>query len=386
MLQPEEIQKVTFEQSVFSGYKKEEVDAFLDKIHGEYSRLYKENAELVEKLKVCIAKIEEYRDDEKFLKSAIVNAQKLNETALQEIELKRKEVEEAARKQADDILNDAKIKAEQLTAENERKNAEYKERSTREHAQMQLDQANAFAAKKREYEAMIKIKEDEFTSLQERVDMFKASVLAIFEQQIDLISKLPEVEKETAVEPECDPSEQVLAIEESEPVVAEAVASEEPTIETAVAVEPIAKIEEAIAEETETVEVVAEEIPVAQTDVEEVPSEEEIVTDVITTEETPVESAAEDEYQAEQIDIEDLIAVKPSPVEPEAPTLPVIDEEEAPIEEHEEEFHLFGTSPLVFPTDIPDDEEDETPVMKEKGSRFKKKLKFGVDFDVKKDK
>jgi len=40
---------------------------------------------------------------------------------------------------------------------------------------------------------------------------------------------------------------------------------------------------------------------------------------------------------------------------------------------------------LVFPTDIPDDE-DESPFVKEKGSRFKKKLKFGVDFDVKKDK
>ena len=40
----------------------------------------------------------------------------------------------------------------------------------------------------------------------------------------------------------------------------------------------------------------------------------------------------------------------------------------------------------IFPTDIPEDDEDEIPQMKEKNSRFKKKLKFGVDFDVKKDK
>jgi len=236
---------------------------------------------------------------------------------------------------------------------------------------------------------MIKAKEDEFLALQERVDMFKASVLAIFEQEIDLISKLPEIEKETVVMTDQEPVVQMPVIEETA-----SVAVEETATEVVVADEPKVMIEEIAeeietAEENETVEEVEEEIPVVQTSVEEEPADElpavELVKEADTTVETSEESVVENEYKAEQIDIEELIAVKPSPVEPEAPELPVIDEEDAPAEEREDEFHLFGTSPLVFPTDIPDDE-DESPFVKEKGSRFKKKLKFGVDFDVKKDK
>ncbi len=386
MLQPEEIQKVTFEQSVFSGYKKEDVDAFLDKVHGEYSRLYKENAELVEKLKVCISKIEEYREDEKFLKSAIVNAQKLNETAMQEIALKKQEVEETARKQADAIVSEAREKAQQLTDESNQKIAEFKEKSTREYAQQQLDQANAFAAKKREYEAKIQEKQAEFESLQQKIDMFKASVLTIFEQQINLLSALPEIEKPASEEPA------VESVSVAEPVVEEVVEPVSDEVEVA----PVETITEQADEESAEPQPVIEEPEVIEDPAiaEEVAEESNTAEDDTVVEEAadePAEEATvaepEEDFEAEQIDIEQLIAVKPSPVEPEAPVLPVVDDnDDAPAEEPEEEFHLFGASPLIFPTDIPDDDEDDKPEAKEKGSRFKKKLKFGVDFDVKKDK
>ena len=379
MLQPEEIQKVTFEQSVFSGYKKEDVDDFLDKVYSEYSRLYKENSELVEKLKVCIAKIEEYRADEKFLKSAIVNAQKLNETAMQEIALKKQEVEDAARKQADAIVTEAKDKAQQLADESNQKIADFREKNTREFAQQQLEQANAFAAKKREYEAKIQEKQNQFDALQQKVDMFKASALNIFEQQIDLLNRLPEIEKTVVV---------------AETVCEEAAVNDAAVNDISVdeiTVEEVAEQSESLEENIETQDTVEEASPIDEIAIDEETIIDNSVTEAVADETDEDES--ENEYEAEQFDIEEFISVKPSPVEPETLELsPVddVDEDLVPMDEGEdeddEEFHLFGSSPLVFPTDIPEGDEDEVSVEKEKTPRFKKKLKFGVDFDVKKDK
>lgn len=379
MLQPEEIQKVTFEQSVFSGYKKEDVDEFLDKVYAEYSRLYKENSELVEKLKVCIAKIEEYRADEKFLKSAIVNAQKLNETAMQEIALKKQEVEDAARKQADAIVTEAKDKAQQLTDESNQKIADFREKNTREFAQQQLEQANAFAAKKREYEAMIQDKQCEFDALQQKVDMFKVSVLNIFEQQIDLLNKFPEIEK-TAVSAKTESEE--VSINEVE---ANDISEEEIPVDASV------EQFEAFEENIETQDTLEELSSIDDTVIDEEITYNTTVAD--NAEDEAPESKLEKEFEAEQIDIEELISVKPSPVEPETLELPLVDDvdddlipnDEAEDEEGEEEFHLFGSSPLVFSADIPESDKDDISVEQEKNSRFKKKLKFGVDFDVKKD-
>ena len=320
MLQPEEIQKITFEQSVFSGYKKEDVDAFLDKLYDSYSRLYKENAELVEKLKVCVSKIEEYRQDEKFLKAAIVNAQKLNETAEQELELKKQEIEKIANKKADEILADAQRKAQKLTDESNQKIADTKEKNAREFAQQQLENANLFAAKMHEYDVMIQQKQGELDTLINKIDEIRTSTISLFEQQIGVISSLPQAKKEV-IKTESEPPHALLD------------------------------------EQDELIEDEAEPIS--------------------------TDSTVEDEPVMEQMDIEELIEVKPSPVEPEAPALNLEDETDEQNQAEQEEFHLFGeNSPLIFSGD----NDNDASGVEEKSSRYKKKLKFGVDFDVKKDK
>ncbi len=352
MLQPEEIQKITFEQSVFSGYKKEDVDAFLDKMYIEYSHLYNENAELVEKLKVCISKIEEYRQDEKFLKAAIVNAQKLNETAEQELEIKRQEIEGIANKKAEEILANAQVEAQKITDESNQKIADIKEKNAREFAEQQLENANLFAAKMREYDAKIAEKQDELDALISKIDEIRASTITLFEHQISVISSLPKVEK-----PELK-QENVIEEEEASLVVE----PQDQPLEDDFSENDQATVDEIIENESEPVE----------------QAEESVV--------EPIDEDDAIEPVLEQMDIEDLIAVRPSPVEPEAPVLVFDEEEDDAPEQEQQEFRLFGSdSPLIFPDDISDDEEEQ--VVEEKStSRFKKKLKFGVDFDVKKDK
>ena len=53
MLKPDVIQEKEFEQSVLGGYRRDEVDAFLDEVEADYRSLYTENNELVEKLKAA---------------------------------------------------------------------------------------------------------------------------------------------------------------------------------------------------------------------------------------------------------------------------------------------------------------------------------------------
>lgn len=371
MLKPEEIKNVTFEQSVFSGYKKEDVDVFLDKVYAEYSRLYKENAELVGKLKVCVAKIEEYREDEKFLKSAIVNAQKLNETALQEIEQKRKNTEENARSQAEEILSQAKAQAQQLLDETNTKIADFREKTTREFAAKQQENAHTFETQKNEYEAQLAAKKAELSALAAEVEAFRAQAIDVLEKQAKLLAQLPETEglvEELPATTQAVHEAAMPAVEEEPkeiPTVEETTqeAVELPPEETAEAEETLTESEESSFEES-----VVEEVATAREDTE-APAEEPVA-----------------DVDKDQINIDDVLATQTSPVEPDAPIFSVDDDDEEDVSENG--FQLFGGSPLIFPQDISDaeEEEDARPAGKDKSPRFRKKLKFGVDFDVKKDK
>lgn len=62
MLTPQEIQEVTFAKAVFGGYDMEMVDNFVEPLTDDYIALYNENTVLKSKLKVLVAKLEEYRD------------------------------------------------------------------------------------------------------------------------------------------------------------------------------------------------------------------------------------------------------------------------------------------------------------------------------------
>ncbi len=399
MLLPEEIKTITFEQSVFSGYKKEDVDEFLDKVHSEYARIYKENGELVEKLKVCIAKIEEYRRDEKFLNSAILNAQKLNETAMKEIALKKSETETLARKQAEDIVSQAKEQASQIAEETERRIAQIREKTTQEFAETQRENARKLDEQMREYADQIAKTQAELAFLESKASDFRKMVVGICEQQIELMTQIDIVESMPAEEleesaqekpisePVVEEAEVLAPVEESEEIVEDEVKEsevvEQPETEAEIDDEELAEelAEEPVAE-------LAEE-PVAEPQ-EEILDEQAEDTEEYVEEEIQQDEAVEElEEQAEaepELEVQEVITA--SPVEPDAPVVSIPDEEEE-IEDEEEDFQLFGTSPLIFPQDIIEDEEAEkTPAVKEKSNtRFnKKKLKFGVDFDVKKDK
>ena len=88
MFTPQQIDQVSFGKATFGGYNIEEVDAFLEPLTEDYVTLYKENALLKSKMRVLVAKLEEYRRNESSMKDAIVNAQKTCDMMVREAEAK----------------------------------------------------------------------------------------------------------------------------------------------------------------------------------------------------------------------------------------------------------------------------------------------------------
>ena len=88
MITPQQIEQVSFRDAGFKGYNKQDVDAFLEPLIEDYLTLYKESTMLKSKMRVLVAKLEEYRDSEASLKEAVAEAQKTCDNMIRETETK----------------------------------------------------------------------------------------------------------------------------------------------------------------------------------------------------------------------------------------------------------------------------------------------------------
>lgn len=203
MLTLNDIINVSFRKSNFSGYKPEDVDAFLDLVKESYEqlikknmeqkeaiiRLQRENDEMVKKIEVLAQSVESYREEEDGIKNALLSAQKLGDASVRE-----------ARHKAEIILKDASLQAEGL-----------------------------ISAAKGEVEQYAKELED----MKRAVSEFRASLLNLYRKHLTLIDALPgQNEEETKVETEAEAKAEV-----EEPVSEEAPMQEETIVEESVQVE-----------------------------------------------------------------------------------------------------------------------------------------------------
>ena len=184
MLTPETIASRRFDKQV-GGYKQDEVEMFLQQVAGEYAKLLSEKEDLEEKIEVLAEKVEQYREDEDSLRSALIGAQKLG----------------------DSVIRESKSKAEYILRE----------------AQAQADQILENAQKSIEKEQMALIK------MQKEVTKFKNRLLTLYRQHLEMISALPEYDDEPASEPAAEPKQpQPEAAKPAEPQPQEPTRKEQP--------------------------------------------------------------------------------------------------------------------------------------------------------------
>ncbi len=185
MITPQEIRSVTFDKGM-RGYRIEDVDAYLQQAAADMEQLIAEKEETEQKLYILAEKIEEYRKDEDNLKTALLNAQRMGENVIRE-----------AKQKAESMLRKAGIQADDLT------------RIAREQVEEQ---------------------EQELERAKAEVAQFKNSVLSLYKQHIESLSRLPgeeEMEEEAAApavqqepqleEPVLQPEEEVAAEPENTP-------------------------------------------------------------------------------------------------------------------------------------------------------------------------
>lgn len=106
LITPMEIHNKEFKRKV-RGYDQDEVDEFLDKIVIDYEKLYRENAELKDKINLQNEKMGHYINIENTLQNTLVMAQKASEDAETNAKEKAAIIIKDAESQAKNIIQDA---------------------------------------------------------------------------------------------------------------------------------------------------------------------------------------------------------------------------------------------------------------------------------------
>lgn len=136
----QEVSGRAFSKAAFGGYNMAMVDEFLDEVTDDYTALYKENAALKAKLKVLVDKVEEYRATEDSMRAALLTAQRMANTMVEEAEEKKKSMlagaEDEARAKIGALQGEIELEQRKLNAA-KAATADFLQK-TRELAQAQL--------------------------------------------------------------------------------------------------------------------------------------------------------------------------------------------------------------------------------------------------------
>lgn len=150
MITPLDIENKKFSKQMVNGYNVDEVDEFLDEITADYEKLYKENKALKDNAEELHNDVGQYKDIESTLQNTLIIAQKT----------------------ADEVQNVAKKQAEQII-----KDAEYQ-------AKTKLDEINT----------QLMIKEKELDELKKQFSVYKAKMESLLISQLELIKDMAEDE------------------------------------------------------------------------------------------------------------------------------------------------------------------------------------------------
>lgn len=104
MITPVDLENKEFGKA-FRGYDIDEVESFLTELAKDYAKIYRENASLKDKNAILTDAVENYKEMEETMRSAIISAQRTSE-----------EIIKNAHDQADNIVKEAKLRASEELA------------------------------------------------------------------------------------------------------------------------------------------------------------------------------------------------------------------------------------------------------------------------------
>lgn len=185
MLKPSQIREKEFAKTTMGGYKMSDVDGFLDEVVESYEQLYKENSELLKKLRILVDNIEEYRRKEQITGSTA------DETLSN------------ANKEAERILSQARLEAEQIVADAKDKSAQIGV------SQAALDEIKSLREKEEKILANIRTESEKF----------RKSLLSMYTEHLTLIQSMVDGKapvKSAEEQPKCESYEKKLDVKNAE--------------------------------------------------------------------------------------------------------------------------------------------------------------------------
>ena len=96
MLTPAQLHDIRFARSDDAKYDASEVDQAMEQIRKDYGEIFTENGDLVRKLSILAAKLDEYRKDEDMLRDVLYNAQKSADAIIAAANVRAGEIVSAA--------------------------------------------------------------------------------------------------------------------------------------------------------------------------------------------------------------------------------------------------------------------------------------------------
>jgi cell division initiation protein len=103
-LTPVEIRHVKPAKTLVGGYSKEAIDALLDEIAASFEDVWRERADLADKIDQLEDDLVRYRELEALLRTTLISAERASVT-----------LKEQARKEADQVIEEARAEAREIT-------------------------------------------------------------------------------------------------------------------------------------------------------------------------------------------------------------------------------------------------------------------------------
>lgn len=212
MLTLKDINEASFFKAGRSGYKRSDVDEFIDEVVITVKHLIKEkdealeqlekereasektleeleekndeledkNGDLQKKLAVLAERIETYRGEEDGIKDIVLSAHKMAKSAVREAEMRAEEITKEASKNAEEMTKEANNHAERVLTD------------AKIEANELLSGARDESARKAKlYAEQVVSKKNELEQLKKQISAFRASLMEMYKKHLEMISHIP---------------------------------------------------------------------------------------------------------------------------------------------------------------------------------------------------
>ena len=187
MFNAEDIKKIEFSDS-FKGYKREEVDAFLDKIEADYVNIERVIEDYKGQIETLNNKIVELESSQDSIQTVLLNAQKLADQIVRE-----------AREKSEEIILKAEANINVITAKEKELSEAFELKANERKANLQLEldalvQKAELKAKSITDAAMDSVKRQQvlFDKLKLEISSFKSSITSKYKEHLNLLQTIPD--------------------------------------------------------------------------------------------------------------------------------------------------------------------------------------------------